>query len=733
MSRDSKRIDDDKGIEGVFLTLGIAVAVLFLFIATSGLALGFSLSRKSTKALKWAAPLTMLGLLFIFAGVPFLHAPQFSAESAYEDHIRGTAPYFLSVEDLKEEIATNRSDIESVEKDLEIERKDRSESIRDGIDYQVVLSTNLIDSYYENFKELKAERTKLWAKIRKANYRFRKPAEFHRLAVSKTGRYLERHHIAMTKGYVWFVLSFLLALFVGGKVRAREDGFLEKFARIGFLLSIPGRLVLFPFKSFIRDEIKEEEQRKEANRFRFGSGKEGYLSEKNLALHTQVIGGSGVGKTNFLKTYIADRVSKQRGLIFLDFKADFEVLKWLQLLCARYGRNDFKIFTLSDAENSVPYNPIEYGSATEITSQLMNSFNWSEEYYKNYSENVLLMSLNLLCFLRDRDGTRFHLGHLLKILSDSKYRYSLLSKSTDYKLMKDVGEVFLELDEKKGIEKTSGLVIQLKKILYSSAGDIFTSNVEKYEPLKFREALRNGEVVYLFMNSMSLKEVASSVGKMILQDLMKEVGNIYDSRVRLPKNVSIVIDEFASFATPDFINFLDKARGAGIELMLAHQSMSDLKEISDNFATRIFENTASKIIFNTQSADDAEKFASMLGTYGTKEDTKQIETGVFFGTSETGVGSRRNVEKYNIHPNTFKNLLQGEAVVICTKVDTHYGVTKIVRAPEYEGEAFLYNKSKNFGVYLSFGSLEETEPYLADSFMSDKKAAPSESDGIEGI
>jgi len=44
------------------------------------------------------------------------------------------------------------------------------------------------------------------------------------------------------------------------------------------------------------------------------------------------------------------------------------------------------------------------------------------------------------------------------------------------------------------------------------------------------------------------------------------------------------VDEFGAFAIPEFIEFMDRARGAGVGIVIAHQSRADLAAISPNGA-----------------------------------------------------------------------------------------------------------------------------------------------------
>jgi hypothetical protein len=59
------------------------------------------------------------------------------------------------------------------------------------------------------------------------------------------------------------------------------------------------------------------------------------------------------------------------------------------------------------------------------------------------------------------------------------------------------------------------------------------------------------------------------------------------------------------------------------------------------------------------SADDAEALANELGTRTVPMLTSQVD----FVTGETAKGSVRRVEEYRIHPNLFRDLPVGQAVV----------------------------------------------------------------------
>lgn len=413
-----------------------------------------------------------------------------------------------------------------------------------------------------------------------------------------------------------------------------------------------------------------------------------FLTDKNLNYHTQIIGGSGSGKTNLLKVMIEDRVAKGHSVIFFDFKADIELMDWMAGLTSHYSReDDLVMISMSDSEMSYAYNPIARGTETEISSQIMNAFTWSESFYRNTAENGLLVTMKAFCWIRDIEGWNFNLGHLYKFLTDSSFRMDIVAavSSLNYPdiYRADLKRICEELSTKK-VENYHGLISQISKILNSSAGEIVSEKLGNDFEFDLKEAMSSGQIAYLFMNSLKLKDTAAIMGKLMLQDLMKVVGNIYDDRDYVKKPTTLIIDEFASFATPDFGEFIEKARGAGISVVVAYQSRKSLDHIEQNLSLKINENTANKIVFQVQDSEDVEWFTSLLGTKTVIKETNQAEDG-FFGPTKTGAKSLREVEEYIVHPNQIKGLSFGQALLYCSKIDPHFGIMNIFKANEYQG------------------------------------------------
>lgn len=549
-------------------------------------------------------------------------------------------------------------------------------------------------------------------------FRNGRPTSFDKLKTAKAFEMAsEDHENTNTGKFLWYgflfvllslPLSYPMIFFARSDMKSLKNfqtlaKWLDRVSdKVSYLGLIPFRFLAGLIGSV---SSSEEKIKKPSTVMQVGHERNAFLTDRNLNYHTQIIGGSGAGKTNLLKVMLEDRVAKGHAIIFFDFKGEVDLIDWMAGAAEHYGRrDDLAMISMADPKISYAYNPISLGTETEISSQIMNAFTWSESFYKNSAENALLIILKAFCYQRDMTRKSFHLGDIYQFLTDPSFRMDMVSaiSQLNYPEMfrADLKRICEELSTNKK-ENYLSLVTQISKILNSSAGEIVAHKIGHDEEFNLKEAMSSGKITYFMMNNLKLKETAAIMGKLILQDLMKTVGNIYDDRTYKRNPVTLIIDEFASFATPDFGEFIEKARGAGISIVVTYQSRKSLDHIEQSLALKMNENTANKIVFQVQDSEDVEWFCSLLGTKKTTKETHQAEDG-FFGDTKTGMKSVREVEEYVVHPNEIKKLKLGQALLYCSKVDPHHVLMNIKGANEFEGRYERKFKNEKIAKRTSF-------------------------------
>jgi len=388
------------------------------------------------------------------------------------------------------------------------------------------------------------------------------------------------------------------------------------------------------------------------------------LSEGQLNHHVHIVGASGYGKTVLISHIINQRIQNGNGLLFIDLKADMDTLLKLTQQVAQAERiNDLRIFSLTEKNISLSYNLIQDGTATQLRDRIINSLNWSEEFYKNQSSSFLLKLLILLCWLRDNKQKGFHLGTILDCVSNVKKLVEIgnLIPLTETKLKGYAQNLKDVMDSKDNFNSLSGLRAQLESIVLSDFGDLVASNDTG---INLFEAVTTGKIIFIFLDTRRYSETAKAIGRFILQDL-KSVSARVDAEVAKNdrRHFSVIIDEFADLAQEDFISFLDRARSSKMSVVVAHQEICDLERISSEFAGRLMGNTSTLYAFLQKRPESAEIISGMAGTKKAWKETIQSEK--FFGIDiATGGKSLREVEEFNIHPNILKSLRVGKCVCI---------------------------------------------------------------------
>ena len=234
-----------------------------------------------------------------------------------------------------------------------------------------------------------------------------------------------------------------------------------------------------------------------------------------------------------------------------------------------------------------------------------------------------------------------------------------------------------ELRNPRDKDRVKGLLSGLAGIVHSAGGKIITTATESGS-FDLREAIDEQRVTYFLVNSLRLRESAGVFAKIVLQDLMRLIGERYsapNSSTRKP--VTLIINEFANFAMPQFVDFMDRARGAGVGIVIAHQSRADLRAISPEFQERIEANANTTIVSGVKSSEDADYYAGIIGTRTTKKETIQQEAALLFGHRDTGIRAVREAEEYILHPNAIKDLRQGQVLAITSTIERRWALAAV--------------------------------------------------------
>lgn len=397
------------------------------------------------------------------------------------------------------------------------------------------------------------------------------------------------------------------------------------------------------------------------------------LSWSDLNHHIHILGQPGSGKSILLRNIYAHQVRAGSGLLMIDLKADMSVREDFKNLAAETCREkDLMIIDLSHPESSYGYNPLQFGNATELKDKIIGAIDWSEPHYKRASEQALLIILKALVWLRDQKQLMPTLSDVVTALS-SIQGLTILSEMVESQDIKQ--NISTLIIDKEFLKNTSGLKAELGLLTMSEFGSIFS----KSNSLNVFDAILNKKVILVNLDGQTFSESAKKFGRMLIGDLRSASGAVVTN---IPKEerpqFTVIVDEFSDIMSNDemaktFVGFLNRCRGSGIGVVIAHQSLGDFKE--DTTKTQVLDSTETIFSFVTKDPETAETLAAIAGTELQWKVTEQTSENILF-KSKTGMGTQREVHEYLVHPNEFKMLNTGEAIYIAKK-PSRFGTVKV--------------------------------------------------------
>ncbi len=389
------------------------------------------------------------------------------------------------------------------------------------------------------------------------------------------------------------------------------------------------------------------------------------LSTREREGHMQIVGPTRCGKSQLLLSIAAQDMNAALPLFFMEAKGDRGDFDQFLKIAALTGREDSVRYFNPQDDRSMTFNPIRPVSgqdATAVANQIARaigreptSSGQGQDYYRAL-DYAKVQSMAEVFFATGRAFT----------LRDCYYYFAFPeAREEALKLCSDRRLAGIARSEFKANPDSSGLTSALRPWTSGHLGELLNS----YAPqIRLEDVFAQGQSAYFAIPIGHLQTLANPLGRMTISGLL----SIAAARQRAepkPKPATVILDEFAEFATPVFASFIATVGSARLRTILSHQDLGQLKRVEGMdigaFESVVFNNTSGcKVIFRAPNPDDAEFWASMMGTHIATRDTERLEEGLLGGKRQTGSVSRRIVERFKIHPNVMKSLPPGAALVM---------------------------------------------------------------------
>ncbi len=391
------------------------------------------------------------------------------------------------------------------------------------------------------------------------------------------------------------------------------------------------------------------------------------LTDRQLSAHALILGASGAGKSTTLLRLLTEHVLLGRPVVAIDMKGSPAFAGALAAAAAAAGR-PFRLWTPDGPE---AWNPLAHGNATELKDKLIATERFTEPHYQRAAERYVQTAIQVLKHANPEvpptldDVTR---------LMDPRRVPSLLRR-TPREFAERVQDYLATLGPDQ-LSAIRGLGTRLAIITESQTGRYLNPTPGR-APIDLRAALDGREVVLLSLNSSTYGGLSAQLGALAIQDLVAAAGHRLADSGRVQAIVGI--DEFSALGGDNVISLLARSREAGVSVLLSTQELADLDRAARGLRDQVLGSTAVKIAHRQDVPSSAQTIAQMAGTETVWEQTQQVVGSRLLGTRRTGRGTRRQGERFVVHPNEIKSLPTGQAVVI-TKLP-EASVRKVLVAP----------------------------------------------------
>lgn len=380
-----------------------------------------------------------------------------------------------------------------------------------------------------------------------------------------------------------------------------------------------------------------------------------FIPSELLKYHTEVIGSSGMGKTNIFNHMIEQGIKHGIGMFVFDAKSNYN--KHIPYFASKHGRiHDLKYFDLADVKRSQTYNPDFKDKPDEVFNGLMKSLFYGpvkEEYYRDQASDVL-SNLTTLLYKEFAHVTRMDYQNLIsnEIRSFKTIEW-LATKYEDTVSGKYFLEKWMHMSEKDRELNLSGLTSKLSRFTSREWSPLInTLNPD----IKMRDVVEKEQIFLFGTSSLVNQEDSKPVIISALVDLAGVIGRRLIEKP--PKPFFVFLDEFYTAAYPGLNDLISLGREANVCFFLAHHSLGQLGAVSQEFKDDILTNTNHKIVMNITEKDTVDFFASIFGTKVTKKDVYSYDT----RSAQARGRTEKPDEEFIIHPNYLRLMRRGEAV-----------------------------------------------------------------------
>jgi hypothetical protein len=348
------------------------------------------------------------------------------------------------------------------------------------------------------------------------------------------------------------------------------------------------------------------------------------VSADDLVRHTAVFGTTGSGKTSLFLSLMLQLMDQSRGFIFCTTKHDPAMPRTLAW-AAKQRQQLWRLRVFDPSHPVHVYNPTATTNPLALASLYFSQLPPIEptSEAKHYHD-IQFEFLLLACRAVMATGLRHVPNDLLQLARNYEIAAPLLRRRLKAcgkeSIMAELDAFFRrfyrrgEFQTNEAQETLSGLTSVLQGLDVGRFAGLLN---QPFSEVDLLQMCRRGLWAYMGLPAVSDAD-GGQLGRLFLTDLVMAIDEIQRTEGQVIHAPFVIfLDEFPSYALPQFARVFEQARSSGIALILGSQTVSALSDrasgLSEGFRDRVLGNCASIMTFRLGPGEGSEYFSKFTG------------------------------------------------------------------------------------------------------------------------
>ncbi|MCL4419042.1 type IV secretion system DNA-binding domain-containing protein [Patescibacteria group bacterium] len=325
-----------------------------------------------------------------------------------------------------------------------------------------------------------------------------------------------------------------------------------------------------------------------------------HISLEDRRRHMYIIGKTGTGKSEFLKSMIMQDIQNNEGIAVIDPHGDLidDILK----LIPSKRAEDVILFDPSDTQRPMGLNMLDALSEEQKHYVVTSIIGLMYKLFDPHQTGIIGPRFehairNAMLTVMSEKGSTF--VEVVRALTDAAYVQEILPKVQDPIVRRYWTDQIAQTSDFHKSEVLDYIVSKFGRFVTNkNIRNIIGQSNSSFE---FRRVMDEGKILLINLSKGKIGEENSNfLGLILVPKILVAAMSRQDVPIDQRRDFFLYVDEFQNFATPDFAQILSEARKYRLNLVVANQFIGQMEEEVKN---AIFGNVGSVISFRIGVTD----------------------------------------------------------------------------------------------------------------------------------